>query len=77
MKVIELVELITKSLVDSPDDVYITEEVREDKIILKLKVSEIDTGKIIGKQGKVAKAIRTVIKAATIKENKRVELDII
>ncbi|MGL5634839.1 MAG: KH domain-containing protein [Sarcina sp.] len=77
MKVIELVELIAKSLVDSPDDVYITEEVREDKIILKLKVSEIDTGKIIGKQGKVAKAIRTVIKAATTKENKRVELDII
>ncbi|MGL4740677.1 MAG: KH domain-containing protein [Sarcina sp.] len=77
MKVIELVELIAKSLVDSPDDVYITEEVREDKIILKLKVSDVDTGKIIGKQGKVAKAIRTVIKAATVKENKRVELDII
>ncbi|WP_297435114.1 KH domain-containing protein [uncultured Clostridium sp.] len=74
---VELVELIVKSLVDSPSEVIITEEVREDKIILKLKVSENDTGRIIGKQGKVAKAIRTVIKAASNKENKKVELDII
>ena len=74
---VELVELIVKSLVDSPSEVTITEEVREDKIILKLKVSENDTGRIIGKQGKVAKAIRTVIKAASNKENKKVELDII
>lgn len=74
---VELVELIVKSLVDSPSEVVITEEVRDDKIILKLKVSENDTGRIIGKQGRVAKAIRTVIKAASNKENKKVELDII
>lgn len=74
---VELVELIAKSLVDSPSEVFVTEDVRDDKIILKLKVSESDTGRIIGKQGKVAKAIRTVIKAASLKENKRVELDII
>ena len=74
---VELVELIAKALVDFPDEVIITEERKDDKIILKLKVSESDTGRIIGKQGKVAKAIRTVIKAVSLKENKRVELDII
>lgn len=77
MNMVELVKLIAQSLVDSPSDVLVTEEMREDKIILKLKVSENDTGRIIGKQGKVAKAIRTVLKAASIKENKKVELDII
>lgn len=77
MNIKELVETIAKSLVDSPSEVFITEESGEQSIILKLKVSENDTGKIIGKQGKVAKAIRTVVKAAAIKENKRVEVDII
>ncbi len=77
MNIKELVETIAKSLVDSPSEVFVTEESGEQSIILKLKVSENDTGKIIGKQGKVAKAIRTVVKAAAIKENKRVEVDII
>lgn len=77
MNIRELVETIAKSLVDSPSEVCVTEESGEQSIILKLKVSENDTGKIIGKQGKVAKAIRTVVKAAAIKENKRVEVDII
>ena len=77
MNMVELVELIAKSLVDFPNEVVVTEERKDDKIILKLKVSDSDTGRIIGKQGKVAKAIRTVIKAASLKENKRVELDII
>lgn len=77
MNIKELVETIAKSLVDSPSEVFVTEESGEQSIILKLKVSQDDTGKIIGKQGKVAKAIRTVVKAAAIKENKRVEVDII
>ena len=77
MNIKELVETIAKSLVDYPSEVFVTEESGEQSIILKLKVSENDTGKIIGKQGKVAKAIRTVVKAAAIKENKRVEVDII
>lgn len=77
MNMVELVELIAKSLVDFPSEVLVTKEEKDDKIILKLKVSDSDTGRIIGKQGKVAKAIRTVIKAASLKENKRVELDII
>ena len=77
MNIKELVETIAKSLVDSPSEVFVTEESGEQSIILKLKVSENDTGKIIGKQGKVAKAIRTVVKAAASKENKRVEVDII
>lgn len=74
---VELVKLIAESLVDSPSEVLVSQEIKEDIIILKLKVSENDTGRIIGKQGKVAKAIRTVLKAASIKENKKVELDII
>lgn len=74
---VELVELIAKSLVDFPSEVLVTKEEKDNKIILKLKVSDSDTGRIIGKQGKVAKAIRTVIKAVSLKENKRVELDII
>lgn len=77
MNIKELVETIAKSLVDSPSDVVVTEEVREQVVILKLKVSENDTGRVIGKQGRIAKAIRAVVKAAAIKENKRVELDII
>ena len=76
MNIKELVETIAKSLVDSPSEVFVTEESGEQSIILKLKVSQNDTGKIIGKQGKVAKAIRTVVKAAAIKENKRVEVAI-
>lgn len=77
MNIKELVETIAKSLVDSPTEVQVTEEVREQVVILKLKVSENDTGRVIGKQGRIAKAIRAVIKAAAVKENKRVELDII
>ncbi|MGL4990364.1 MAG: KH domain-containing protein [Sarcina sp.] len=74
---VELVKLIAESLVDSPSEVLVSQEIKEDVIILKLKVSENDTGRIIGKQGKVAKAIRTVLKAASIRETKKVELDII
>lgn len=77
MNIKELVETIAKSLVDSPTEVQVTEEVREQVVILKLKVSENDTGRVIGKQGRIAKAIRAVIKAGAVKENKRVELDII
>ncbi|MGL5244379.1 MAG: KH domain-containing protein [Sarcina sp.] len=73
----ELVELIAKSLVDNPNDVYVNEVIGEQSIILELKVSPEDMGKVIGKQGRIAKAIRTVVKAAALKENKRVVVEII
>ncbi|MEG2353272.1 MAG: KH domain-containing protein [Clostridium sp.] len=73
----ELLEVIAKSLVDNPEMVDVKEVAGENSIILELKVSQQDMGKIIGKQGRVAKAIRTVVKAAAIKENKRVVVEII
>lgn len=73
----ELVEIIAKSLVDNPDAVEVKEVVGEQSIILELKVASEDMGKVIGKQGRIAKAIRTVVKAAAIKENKRVVVEII
>ena len=73
----ELVEIIAKSLVDSPDMVQVNEIAGEQSIIIELKVASDDMGKVIGKQGRIAKAIRTVVKAAAIKENKRVVVEII
>jgi len=73
----ELVKIIAKSLVDNPDMVQVNEIAGEQSIILELKVAPDDMGKVIGKQGRIAKAIRTVIKAAAIKENKRVVVEII
>ncbi|WKY48833.1 KH domain-containing protein [Eubacteriaceae bacterium ES3] len=73
----ELVEIIAKSLVDHPEEVSVTEVEGEQSITLELKVANDDMGKVIGKQGRIAKAIRTVIKAAATKEDKRVMLEII
>lgn len=73
----ELVEIIAKSLVDKPEEVHVSEKSGEETIILELKVSQEDMGKVIGKQGRIAKAIRTVVKAAAIKENKKVVVEII
>lgn len=73
----ELVEVIAKALVDHPEEVTVNEVVGEQSIILELKVAEDDMGKVIGKQGRIAKAIRTVVKAAAIKEEKRVVVEII
>jgi predicted RNA-binding protein YlqC (UPF0109 family) len=73
----ELVEIIAKALVDSPEYVVVNEVVGEQSLILELKVAPEDMGKVIGKQGRIAKAIRTVVKAAATKENKRVVVEII
>ena len=73
----QLVETIAKSLVDSPEEVHVHEVEGSQSVIIELKVAEDDMGKIIGKQGRIAKAIRTVVKAAAIKENKRVVVEII
>lgn len=73
----ELVEFIAKSLVENPDKVEVNEIEGTQSVIIELKVHPDDMGKVIGKQGRIAKAIRTVVKAAAIKENKRVVVEII
>lgn len=73
----QLLETIAKSLVDYPDKVQVAEVAGEQSIILELKVAPEDMGKVIGKQGRIAKAIRTVVKAAAVKENKHVVVEII
>jgi len=73
----ELLETIAKALVDYPEDVHVNEVEGEKSMILELTVSKDDMGKVIGKQGRIAKAIRTVVKAAAIKENKRVSVEIL
>lgn len=72
----ELVEIIAKALVDCPEQVVVAETVKEDEIILELKVAASDMGKVIGKQGRIAKAIRSVVKAAASKEDKKVTVEI-
>lgn len=73
----QLLEGIAKSLVDNPEMVEVIEVPGETSTILKLKVAPEDMGKVIGKQGRIAKAIRTVVKAAAIKANKRVVVEIV
>lgn len=72
----ELVEVITKALVDNPDEVAVTESVKDDEIVVELTVASSDMGKVIGKQGRIAKAIRSVVKAAASKEDKKVIVEI-
>ena len=73
----ELVLDIAKALVDNPGEVKIEETIKEDEIILKLSVSQDDMGKVIGKQGRIAKAIRTVVRSAANREDKKVSLEIV
>ena len=63
----ELVEVIAKALVDNPNEVVVTESEKEDEFIIEPKVASNDMGKVIGKQGRIAKAIRSVVKAASSK----------
>ncbi|HAG69231.1 MAG TPA: KH domain-containing protein [Lachnospiraceae bacterium] len=73
----ELVEIIAKSLVENPDQVVVTQREDERAIIIELRVAQSDMGKVIGKQGRIAKAIRSVVKAASAKETRKVLVDII
>jgi predicted RNA-binding protein YlqC (UPF0109 family) len=73
----ELVEYIARSLVDNPDEVNVTEVEGEKSIVLELRVAQEDMGKVIGKQGKIAKAIRTLTRATAAKEGKRVVVEIL
>ena len=72
----ELLEFIAKSMVTDPEQVEVTENEKENVIVLELRVAQEDVGKVIGKQGRIAKAIRTVVKAAANRENKKVVVEI-
>ena len=73
----DLVEVIAKALVENPDEVVVTEKEEGRNITVELHVAASDMGKVIGKQGRIAKAIRSVVKAASSKDNKRVDVEII
>ena len=73
----ELIEYIARSIVDAPDDVVVTEETDEHGIILKLQVADEDKGRVIGKQGRIAEAMRTLIRVKAAKAGTRATLEII
>lgn len=73
----ELVEVIAKALVDDPESVVVTEREERENTVLEVRVADSDIGKVIGKQGRIAKAIRSVVKAAAAKEDKKVSVDIL
>ena len=73
----ELLKYLAQSLVEQPDQVSVTRVENERTIVLELRVAETDMGRVIGKQGRIAKAIRTVVKAATARESKRVMVEIL
>ena len=72
----ELVEVIAKALVDNPEEVVVSESLKGDDTLIELKGAPADMGKVIGKQGRIAKAIRSVVKAAASKEDKKVIVEI-
>ena len=73
----ELIEVIAKSLVYHPSEVGVTETVSGDDLLMELKVDPSDMGKVIGRQGRIAKAIRTVVKAASSKSDRKVVVEIL
>lgn len=74
---VKLVEDIAKALVDNPDEVQVTSRQDKDMTIIELRVAASDMGKVIGKQGRIANAIRNIIKVASIKNNEKIGLDIV
>ena len=75
---VKLVEVIAKSLVENPDAVEVTEKAEKNStMVIELKVAPEDMGKVIGKQGRIAKALRSVVKAAATKANKKVVVEIV
>ena len=73
----DLLALIARNLVDKPDEVVVTEDIRDGATVLKLTVAPEDMGKVIGKQGRIARAIRTVVKAAAVHADVKVMVEII
>lgn len=73
----ELVEYLVKCLVEAKEEVSVTEVMVEDRLVLKLKVAATDMGRVIGKQGRIIKSIREIVRAYSTKQNEKVSLDII
>lgn len=73
----ELVEVIAKALVEHPEEVVVTEREEDNAIVVELRVAPSDMGKVIGRSGRIAKAIRAVVKAASTKSDKKVTVDIV
>ena len=73
----DLVAVIAKSLVEHPADVVVDEKEEERQTVLELRVAKDDMGRVIGRQGRIAKAIRTVVKAMAVRENKKVTVEIV
>lgn len=73
----EIVEIIARSMVDNPDQVVVKEKQDESIVLFELHVADEDMGKVIGKSGRIAKALRTVVKAAATRENKKVNVEIV
>ncbi|ABO50571.1 MULTISPECIES: KH domain-containing protein [Eubacteriales] len=73
----ELVEILAKALVDQPDKVEVTMVEKERSVVIELRVAPEDMGKVIGKQGRIARAIRSVVKAAATKQRKKVVVEIV
>jgi predicted RNA-binding protein YlqC (UPF0109 family) len=73
----ELLEFLARSLVDHPDDVRVEETETDDMVVLRLSVNKEDVGKVIGKQGRIARALRTVVKASAVKDGKQATVEII
>lgn len=73
----ELVEYIAKAIVDKPEEVVVTEDVFDGRVTLRLRVASDDTGKVIGKQGRIIQAIRSLVKVAAVKSGTRVVLEIV
>jgi predicted RNA-binding protein YlqC (UPF0109 family) len=73
----EIIEYIAKSIVTAPNDVKVTEETEENRLVIKLEVAADDKGRVIGKQGRVAEAMRTLLRVAATKEGIRVRLEIV
>ena len=73
----ELVEVLAKALVDHPDEVVVTETEKDNATIVELRVSPTDMGKVIGKQGRIAQAIRSLVKAAASKDDRNVVVELV
>lgn len=73
----ELLELLVKSIVDSPDSVVIRKAEAEKTIIFEVKVAEEDVGKVIGKHGRIINAVRTIVKAAAVRDGKKVSIELL
>ena len=72
----ELVEYLARKLVDSPDEVRVESSERDGALVLTLHVAQDDVGKVIGRQGRIARALRTVVRAGSVRENRRILLEI-